>query len=75
MGNQGGSQSICLIKSDEEYNWSTEETLELLLKEHFLGFVKQNNVYHEPREKTGGLYKTQDKSLVQFCFRKGLALF
>lgn len=42
--------SGAVFKTDGEYAWSTQETHELLLENHFPGFVKQEKI-----ERTNGM--------------------
>lgn len=51
LGGKGYANLNCLIKPDDKYISSTEETLELLLEEHFPDSVKQESVGHGPRER------------------------
>lgn len=60
----GGANLGCYIKLDGELTWSTKETLELLLELHFTGFVKEKSIGHVPKERTVGVYESENWSWV-----------
>ncbi|XP_011302228.1 uncharacterized protein [Fopius arisanus] len=62
LGGQGVANQGYLLKPDSNYTWTSEESLQLLLEEHFPGFTGTESAKEAAKE-TRNRYKSQDWAL------------